>query len=220
MRIDFHVHSHCSRDGLAAPAAIVAAARAAGLDKIAITDHNTLRGAWAVRELAPELVIMGEEVRTDAGELIAFFVEEEVPADLALDEAIRRLRAQGAVIGVSHPLDRLRREAMGLQHVLRIIDRLDFLETYNSRCLLADDNRRAAALAQAHGLPGSAGSDAHNAGHIGRAYVEMPAFTDATTFLESLRRGTIHGRPSGVFVHFLSTYAKWRRRIAGKRQRA
>jgi len=218
MRIDFHVHSYYSQDGLSSPQKIIAACQAKGMDKIALTDHNTIRGALALRALAPELVIVGEEVRTTAGEFIAFFVEEEVPAGLAPDEALRRLRQQGAVIGASHPLDRLRREAMGMGNVLRFIDQLDFLETYNSRCLLAADNQRAAQLAQAHNLPGSAGSDAHNAGHIGRAYVEMLPFTDRATFLESLREGQIHGRPSGVLVHFLSTYAKLRRRVAGGRR--
>jgi predicted metal-dependent phosphoesterase TrpH len=218
MRIDFHVHSCYSHDGLASPAAIIAACRSAGLDKIALTDHNTIQGALALRDMAPDLIIVGEEIRTDSGELLALFVREEVPAGLAVGEAIRRLRAQGAVIGVSHPVDRLRREAMGLENVLRIIDQVDFLETYNSRCLFAADNQRAAELAAAHHLPGSAGSDAHNAGHIGRACVEMPAFSDAASFLASLRQGTIHGRPSGLPVHFLSTYAKWRRRFAGKKR--
>ena len=215
MRIDFHVHSNYSRDGLSSLEDIIAACQVNGLDKIALTDHNTIRGALALRALAPELVIVGEEVRTTAGEFLALFVEEEVPAGLEPEEALRRLRQQGAVVGVSHPLDRLRREAMGLENTLRFIEQLDFVEIYNSRCLFAADNRRAAQLAQAHNLPGSAGSDAHNAGHIGRAYVEMEPFTDRATFLESLRRGKIIGRPSGIPVHFLSTYAKLRRRIAG-----
>ena len=213
-RVDLHTHTCYSPDSLSAPEALIAAARRRGLDKIAVTDHGTIRGALRLRELAPDLVIVGQEIKTTAGELIAYFVSEELPQGLSPAEAIRRLRRQGAVIGVSHPLDRLRREAMGLEALLSLLGQIDCLETFNARVLLPADNHRAALLAAQHGLPATAGSDSHHISEVGRAYVELPPFSDAGSFLESLRRGRVGGKLSGPLVHFLSTYAKLRRRSA------
>jgi len=210
MKIDLHVHTCYSPDSLTSPEAVIAACRRRGLDKIAITDHNTIAGALALRELAPELVIVGEEIKTSRGEVIAFFIEEEVPARLSLEETIACLRDQGAIIGVPHPLDRLRREAMGLEALLTIIDRVDCLEGFNARCILPGDNRRALALACERGLPVTAGSDAHSPMEIGAAYVEMPPFASKEDFLPSLRQARLGGHLSCPLVHLISTWAKLR----------
>lgn len=213
IKIDCHVHTHASPDALNSPQAIIEACRRRGVDKIVVADHNTIAGALALRELAPDLVIVGEEIKTTDGELIAFFVEEEVPARLPLEEAIARLRAQGAIIGVSHPLDSLRREAMGRKALLTIIDRVDFLEGFNARCILPGDNRRALALAREQGLPVTAGSDAHSPLEIGAAYVEMPPFAGKEDFLSSLKQARIGGHLSCPLVHLISTWVKIRERI-------
>jgi predicted metal-dependent phosphoesterase TrpH len=214
-RVDLHVHSCYSRDSLSSLEAIIAACKRRGIDRIALTDHGTIQGALALQRIAPHLVIVGQEIKTTAGELIAYFVREEVPQGLSPAEAIRQLREQGAVVGVSHPLDRIRREAMGLEAVLQIADQLDCMETFNARCLWVEDNWRAAALASEQNLPGTAGSDAHHVVEIGRTYVEMPDFDDRVTFLQGLREARIVGRSSGLAVHFLSTYAKLRKRGKG-----
>lgn len=213
VRVDLHVHSCYSRDSLSSLEAIIEACRRRGLDMIALTDHGTIQGALALKALAPELVIVGQEIKTTAGELIAYFVEREIPAGLEPAEAIRRLRDQGAIVGVSHPLDRIRREAMGRKALLEMVGQIDCLETFNSRVLLPSDNRRAAEFALAYHLPATAGSDAHSVDCIGQAYVEMPPFTDRDSFLASLRLGTIHGSLSSPFVHLDSMYAKLRRRL-------
>jgi predicted metal-dependent phosphoesterase TrpH len=213
MKMDLHVHTCYSHDSLTSLEDVIAACRRRGLDKVAITDHNTIAGAVALHELAPELVIVGEEIKTSHGEVIAFFVEEEVPAWLPPEETITRLRAQGAIIGVPHPLDRLRREAMGLEALLTIIDRVDCLEGFNARCILPGDNRRALALARERGLPVTAGSDAHSPMEIGAAYVEMPPFGRKDEFLHSLAQARIGGHLSSPLVHFTSTWAKFRRKI-------
>jgi predicted metal-dependent phosphoesterase TrpH len=213
IRIDCHVHTNHSPDSLNSPQAIIEACRRRGLDKIVVADHNTITGALALHELAPDLVIVGEEIKTNHGELIAFFVEEEVPPWLPLEEAIARLRAQGAIIGVPHPVDRLRREAMGLEALLTIIDRVDFLEGFNARCVLPGDNHRALALARERDLPVTAGSDAHSPMEIGAAYVEMPPFTGKDDFLHSLIQARIGGHLSLPLVHFISTWAKIRKKM-------
>ncbi|NIO70935.1 MAG: PHP domain-containing protein, partial [Anaerolineae bacterium] len=133
MKVDFHVHTCYSRDSLTSLETIIETCRRRGLDKVAITDHNTIAGALALREMAPELVVVGEEIKTPAGEFIAYFLEEEIPRGLSPQEAIARIRAQGGVVGVSHPLDRLRREAMRWANLMQIIDQVDVLEAFNAR---------------------------------------------------------------------------------------
>ena len=180
---------------------------------MAITDHNTIAGALALLEMAPDLVIVGEEIKTDVGEIIAYFLKEEVPKGLPVREAIARVREQGGLVGVSHPLDPWRSEAMGLTHLLSIIEQVDMLEAFNARTTFPSSNRRTLDLARQWGLPATAGSDAHTAWEIGRAYVEMPAFNDKDEFLHSLAQGQIVGRSTTPLIHFASTWAKLVKRL-------
>jgi len=66
-KVDFHCHTRYSRDSLAEPVKLLEAIRRKGLDKVAITEHNNLRGALALRTLAPDLIMVGEEIRTQRG---------------------------------------------------------------------------------------------------------------------------------------------------------
>ena len=105
-RIDLHMHTWVSPDSRTDPKALIERAREVGLNRIAVTDHNAIEGALEAHRLAPDLVIVGQEIDTETGgELIAYYVQEVIPRHLPLQEAIRRLREQGAVISISHPVD-------------------------------------------------------------------------------------------------------------------
>jgi hypothetical protein len=99
---------------------------------------------------------------------------------------------------------------MGQVALLYILDELDFLEGFNSRVTFPSDNRTAQALAQAQGLPMTAGSDAHTAYEIGRAYVKMANFNGREEFLEALKEAQIFGQLTPPWIHFVSTWAKLR----------
>jgi predicted metal-dependent phosphoesterase TrpH len=212
-RVDLHMHTRYSPDSLNEIDELISRAREVGLDRIAITDHHTIEGALAARALAPEFVIIGEEIETaSGGELIAYFVDQAVPAGLPLDETLRRLKSQGAVVSVSHPVDRFRGSALGEELTISIIDQLDALEVFNSRCLASADNERAAALARQYMKPVTAGSDAHTLPEVGAAYVIVSPFELTPAGLRgSLAEGRAEGRLSGVAPHFLSTVAKWKK---------
>ena len=112
------------------PAKVLEVCRQRGIDKVAITDHNTIAGALQAAELDPTRVIVGEEIRTPKGELIAYFVREEIPAGLEPEHAIELLRSQGAFISVSHPLDRLRGKVWSeddLREILPLVDAIEVL---------------------------------------------------------------------------------------------
>jgi predicted metal-dependent phosphoesterase TrpH len=212
-KADLHSHTIYSKDCLTRTEAFLARARAAGLNKIAVTEHNRLDGALAAKRLAPDLVIVGEEIMTTHGEIIGYYLTEEVPRGLSPEETIRRLRDQGAVITIPHPLDSVRRSAMGRDNVLAIIDQVDAVEVLNARCVRQQDNQAAAELAQAHGKLATAGSDAHTLWEIGRCYLEMPPFEDnAPAFLAALKASRPGGEISPFWPHVASTYARWRKR--------
>jgi predicted metal-dependent phosphoesterase TrpH len=213
LRCDLHTHTFYSRDCLVSPERFLEACRRKGLDRVAVTDHNTIAGALRLKEMDPERIIVGEEIRTTKGELIAYFLTEAVPPGLSPRETIAAARAQGGVVGVSHPLDRARREAMGLDSVRALLGEVDFLEGWNARCLFWADNGGALALARAHGLPVPAGSDAHSVWELGQMVTLLPPFDSPASFLESLRAARVEGRPSLPWVHLVSTGAKMIRRL-------
>jgi len=219
-KIDLHIHTLYSPDSLTKLPRLIAACHRVGLDKIAITDHNTIAGALAARELAPDLIIVGQEIDTTQGELIGYFMQETVPTGLTPQQAIVCLRNQGAVIGVSHPFESVRSSALARGALLEIIDQVDALEVFNARCLRQEDNRKAAEWAARYGKLCTAGSDAHTLWEVGRGYVELPPFDGPEEFKRSLSQGTVGGRPSGLLVHIPSTVAKplrkWARRRSGR----
>lgn len=217
VRADLHCHTVYSKDSLTPLEAVVRACERKGIHRIAITGHNAIEGALHLRDLAPELVIVGEEIKTTHGEIQAFFVKELIPPGLSPEETIARIRDQGGVVGVSHPLDPVRSEAMGEENMRRIVHLVDCIEVFNARTTFPVHNRRAAEFARAHGLPGTAGSDAHTAFEIGRAYVEMPAFDSPASFLEALAQGRVVGRQSLPLVHLFSRWATFRKRLMAHR---
>ncbi len=214
--IDLHSHTLWSKDCLVSFETIQRLCRQRGLDRIAITDHNTAQGALAMQQLAPELVVVGEEIMTTQGEILAYFVAETVPAGLSPEETIRRLRDQGAVISVSHPFDRLRKGAWREADLLRIAPLIDAVEIFNARCLFPEDNQRAQAFARQHGIMGTAGSDAHTVIEYGRAATQMAPFQDAESFRSALRQANYVQRLSPFYVHAGSTAAKWAKRLKWK----
>ena len=209
LRVELHLHTHASEDSLITPQKLLKHCARAGIDRVAVTDHNSIDGALAAHALAPERVIVGEEIETTQGELLGYFMTELVPAGLEPMEVIDCLRAQGAVISVSHPFDRARSANWTDEQLLAITPYIDAIEVFNARCFTNKPNRLAAAFAREQSLLGSVGSDAHSLMEIGRASLSMPPFTDSAGFLRSLRTAQPHTRLSPVFVHLFSRWANF-----------
>jgi predicted metal-dependent phosphoesterase TrpH len=213
--IDFHAHTSASPDSLTSPADLIRVARHR-LDRVVVTDHNTIAGARVAQALAPELVIVGEEIMTSRGEILAAYVTEEIPAGLSPQETIRRLRDQGAFISVSHPFDAWRSGAWKLNDLLEIAPLVDAIETFNARCMIPGGNRRALELAHQHNIPGTAGSDAHAAFELGAAALALPQFTGPDALRSVIREGKVLGRLSPLWVHFFSRYAHSRKKVSSQ----
>ena len=216
IRADLHNHTYFSPDSILSPEQVVERVHRAGLDCIAITDHNTVRGGLAVREIADGFqVIVGEEVRTADGEVLGLFLEEDIPRGLPARETIALIKAQGGIVGVPHPFDHLR-SALNEAEMEALIAEIDFIEALNSRIVFAVHNKLALEFARRHDKPVSAASDAHSPREVGRSYVEMPPFTGPGDFLESLRQGRLVGRLSSPLIHVVSRYATIRHKLGWK----
>jgi dephospho-CoA kinase len=211
-RVDLHMHTSASPDCLSAPADVIRYAREIGLDKIAITDHNEIEGAFEGRDIDPDLVIVGEEVRTDEGlDLIGLFLTELIPRGGTFREVAEEIRRQGGVVYVPHPFDSHRGTTEEFLEGVR--DCIDAVEGFNARIHDPRRNQRAQNWALANGFPLGAGSDAHLLSKIGQARVVMPPFSGPAEFLAALSDGRIEGRASSYLVHLGSTWAKIARKL-------
>ncbi len=207
LRVEFHCHTYASKDSLTRPADLIHAARRKGLDRLVITDHNSIAGAVEAQAIDPELVIVGEEIMTTKGEILAAFVREEIPPFLSPQETIRQLKAQGAFISVSHPFDELRAGGWKQNDLLEIVPFVDAIETYNSRCMFPRFNRRAREFALKHNLAGTVGSDAHAAFEVGRSVLSLDQFTGPDEMRDVIRRAKFKVKWSPWWFHLVSRYA-------------
>ena len=211
MRVDLHSHTMWSGDATTTPDELREAVAESGIDVLCITDHGTINGAV---ELAASgalgcRVVVGEEVRTSAGEIIGLFLSERLPFGMKPAEAVRAIRDQGGVVYVPHPFDPMRHcLSEDALEELATTGGLDAIEVLNAKVSLDHLNRRAATFAEHHGLLAGAGSDAHVAAAVGAAYVEMPDFDDGSpaSFLQSLRQGRVVG-------HHYDAPRPWRPRV-------
>ncbi len=212
--LELHAHTCRSHDSLSRPADVVRACRRAGLHRIAITDHNRLAGALEARDLAPDLVIVGEEVTAVEGHVLCLFLREPIPRGLPAEEVIRLAHAQGGLAGAAHPLD-ARRCGIGKAAVERLKSQLDFLEVYNARTRDPRANDWARALARADDLPAMCGSDAHLLREIGRCRVRMREYASPRDFAAALRGAELITRRSPWGASIASRFATLAHLVAG-----
>jgi hypothetical protein len=175
LSVELHAHSALSYDGRDPVEDLLERARVAGLDALAVTDHDEIDASLRAASVAPEydlVGIPGMEISSAAGHVLALGIEELVPAGLSFDETLDRIREAGGIAVVPHPFQTSRHGVA--RHVSR--DQLasaDAIEVYNSRLLTGLANRKAESFATERGLPMTAGSDAHIAEMVARAVTEV-----------------------------------------------
>jgi predicted metal-dependent phosphoesterase TrpH len=184
------------------------------IDCLAITDHNTIHGAFEMKEIAPPWlnIIVGEEVKTTEGEIIGFFLREEIPPRMSPRETVAAIKEQGGLVSIPHPFDRVRPSRLDAESLLAVVSDVDIIEVWNSRTSFQVDNVKAEEFARRFNKLQGAGSDAHVEYELGKAYVEMPRFATKEEFLLSLAQGHVVGRRSNPLVHLFSTWAKLRKK--------
>jgi len=216
VKTEFHCHTCYGKDSLVKIQDLVIACENKGIQKLVVTDHNTISGALEAQKIDPHRFIVGEEIMTQHGELLGIFIKREIPAGLSALKTIEILRSQGAFISVSHPFDAFRKGHWEANDLLNIASYIDAIEVFNARCLLPQFNTRARVFSQHNQLLGTVGSDAHSVGEVGQATLTLPDFDDGASLKQALTQALPHVHLSGPWVHFYSSFAAWRKRVTSR----
>ncbi|HWQ96366.1 MAG TPA: PHP domain-containing protein [Candidatus Methylomirabilis sp.] len=209
MKYDMHIHSKYSSDGILGTEEIVKTAIKRGLNGIAITDHNTIKGGMEAKKYETDSlkVIIGSEIMTEKGEIIGLFLSEEIKPGNVQD-VINDIREQNGVVVVPHPFDEMRHSSF--QPIVEDTKFIDCIEGFNSRCLLQKYNKKAKEFAEINNMIVIAGSDAHFLNEIGNAGIitEMEDIREA--FLK--KNINIFGKRTSLINHGLTKVLKlWRK---------
>lgn len=223
MKIDCHCHTIYSRhafwgsDALNTPLDMIKAAMKRGLDGLAITDHNTVRGSLIAKKLARRfkfLIITGSEIKTKEGEIIALGIKENVPIELTIEETVEKIHDLGGIATAPHPFGSfIFRRCAGRKGLMA-----DAVEVYNST-LTKGQNKRALDMAQLFKKSITAGSDAHSYRNVGNAGI----IVNGDPIEDILKnRVEIFGKHTSMLELVNITYRKFARsiewRITGRRK--
>jgi len=169
----------------------VRSAKAAGLNGIAITDHDSVGGNPEAAKFSGKefLVIPGIEVSSKDGHILGLGVKELIPRGLSADATVELIKGQGGVAIAAHPF------GLGQKVGSVFKARFDAIEVFNSRAYFIS-NGLARRFAERNRMPMTAGSDAHHPDDIGLAGVEMSCKLELEAVLKAIMRGetSIFGR--------------------------
>jgi predicted metal-dependent phosphoesterase TrpH/glycosyltransferase involved in cell wall biosynthesis len=214
---DLHLHTSWSHDCSIDVDDLLDHAEAQGLGAIAVTDHNVFGGALEAVEKARGrrlVVIPGEEVKTaEQGEVIGLFLREEIPRGMSFGDTIAAIRAQGGLVYLPHPFDRM--HAIPEPATLhRHLAEIDVFEVYNARLLFEAYNDEALRFARKYNLRPGAGSDAHVLAGIGTGAIRMRRFSGPEEFLVALHDAEVLRRPKSlVYLQGLKWVAQAKERV-------
>lgn len=197
LRIDLHLHTHYSEDATTTLNEVVYYAKRRGLDGLAVTDHDTTRGAQKLVGQKPKnlIIIPSVEVSSLHGHVLALNVTEPITPRLSLTETVEKIRQRGGTAVIAHPAVVLK---TGLGRRISSASNIDAIEVINAAAFpFFLSNYLSRRLAQRLGLPETAGSDAHHPQEIGKAYTLIDAESNRDDIIESIRRGktTPFGKP-------------------------
>lgn len=169
LKLDLHIHSEYSGDGIGSPTEIIKRLQKRGLQGMAITDHNTVEGSLKALKVAPKdfIVIPGVEISTRDGHMIALDIIENIRRELSIEETVEKIIDLGGTPIVPH----LFRNMSGIKKdKLRAIQtKLSAIEVFNS-CSVPQSNLKTAKIAKELNLGGTGGSDSHDPAYVGCGY--------------------------------------------------
>lgn len=194
LKLDLHVHTLYSTDAGTTPKEVIAYSKKRGLDGVAITDHDTLKGALRLTNQEEVIVIPGIEVTTLNGHVLALNVHEEIPPKMTLPETIRRIHKLGGIAVAAHP--KIIYKGIGQQITPHL--EFDAIEVINSSAFpFFFSTYQSRKVALQLGLPQIAGSDAHYPSEIGLAYTIVDADSEVDEIVHTIKKGatTPCGKP-------------------------
>jgi predicted metal-dependent phosphoesterase TrpH len=210
LKIDLHVHTCYSWDGATTLREVVVYAKKRGLDGVAITDHDSVKGAVKLAKKHDFLVIPGIEVSTKRGHVLALNVTTPIPPKLSPFETIETIHDLGGIAVAAHPTT-MYKEGMRRQ----ITSNFDAIEVINSSSFpFFLSTRLARRLAVSLNLPQTAGSDSHRPSDIGTAYTLIDANSEVDEVVHAIKKGATipFGKPIPWKARFLNVVSNPKRR--------
>ena len=185
LKIDLHVHTCYSPDGITTPREVIAYSKRQGLDGVAITDHDTVDGALKLLGKTDLIIVPGIEISSLGGHVLALNVTKPVPPNLTLSETIQRIREAGGIAVAAHPVTLFK----GLRPTDTILN-FDAIEVINSTSFpFSLSTHLSRKLAVRLNLPQIAGSDAHYGPEIGFAYTIIDADPEVDEIVHAIKKG-------------------------------
>jgi len=169
LKLDLHLHSQYSSDGTGSPKEIIKILKKRGLNGMAVTDHNSVKGSLKAIEVTPKdfIVIPGQEISTSEGHIVALGIKENIKRELSVEETVERIINLGGIPIVVH----LFRNMSGIKknNFKKIHKKLSAIEVFNS-CSVPKSNLKSAKVAKEFNLGGTGGSDSHVPEYVGYGY--------------------------------------------------
>lgn len=189
MNYDLHIHSKYSYDSFLAPERIIKIAKKKGLDGVAITDHGTIRGGVETLKLNKEKnfkVIVGAEIKTEYGDIIGLFLNEEIKTT-TLGDVLDEIQSQGGLSVLAHPYRQY-------EFPEKIVDKVDLIEGFNARSR-RKLNEKAYELGLQLKKPMTAGSDAHSSFEIGNGIIKVACIEDLM-----VQKADVYGKETNYYL--------------------
>jgi predicted metal-dependent phosphoesterase TrpH len=197
---DLHIHTTYSSDSSVFPKTLVETlVRHSFIKVAAVTDHDTVRACNITRQLASAyhdiLIIPGVEISTPNGDVIVLGAEEMPEQPWTVENVVDFARERDLVSVVAHPY-----REYGMGDVAKNY-KFDAIEVLNGGSS-PSANEQALDLAKLLGLPGTAGSDAHQQSDLCTVYTEIQASMDTDEILHAIKTGFVKTSPSGKSIRF------------------
>lgn len=190
-KYDLHIHSHYSQDSRSSPELIVKKAKKLGLNGIAITDHDTIKGSLRAKKINKDKnfeIITAAEIKTNKADVLGYYLQEEIK-ERGFFDVIDRIKEQDAIAVIAHPYTILRTRLR--LPAKEIKNKINALECFNARTLFNFENTKAIKVAEKFNLAKTASSDSHNLFEIGSAYT---MFDKSLRNAIKKRKTTIYGK--------------------------
>jgi len=209
LKIDFHTHSFYSKhkiwktEAFGKPRQMIDKARQMGLNGLAITDHDSVKGSLVgmkyAKKLKDFLLVPGSEVSSADGHMVALGITENVPKNLTAGETIDRVHDLGGIVIAAHPYGSWPRKDV-LRDRIKVND-FDAIEILNGG-LTINANRKAYLAAKELKLPMTAGSDSHHWKDLGGIYNILECEMEIESLFRAIMKGRIEivGRPFGFYT--------------------